>query len=78
MGIKIVRHYYCPNLAPCDFSLFDKLRGYRYETIEEMKEAVCDEGHWHAHKRRLPGGLPEVVGTVKQVHVAGRDYFEGE
>ena len=28
------------DLAPCDFWLFLKLRGYRYETIEEMKEAV--------------------------------------
>ena len=29
-----------PNLAPCDFWLFPKLRGCLYETIEEMKEAV--------------------------------------
>ena len=29
-----------PDLAPCDICLFPKLRGYRYETIEEMKEAV--------------------------------------
>ena len=29
-----------PDLAPCDFCLFLKLRGCRYETIEEMKEAV--------------------------------------
>ena len=29
-----------PYLAPCDFWLFPKLRGCRYETIEEMKEAV--------------------------------------
>ena len=31
---------YSPDLAPCDFWLFPKLRGCRYETIEEMKEAV--------------------------------------
>ena len=35
---------YSPDLAPCDFCLFsklkEKLRGCRYETIEEMKEAV--------------------------------------
>ena len=31
---------YSPNLAPCDFWLFPKLKGCRYETIEEMKEAV--------------------------------------
>ena len=29
-----------PDLSPCDFRLFPKLRGCRYETIEEMKEAV--------------------------------------
>ena len=30
-----------PELAPCDFCLFPKLRGCRYETIEEVKEAVA-------------------------------------
>ena len=29
-----------PDLAPCDFLLFPKLRGCCYEIIEEMKEAV--------------------------------------
>ena len=41
MGIKTVSQPpYSPGLAPCDFWLFPKLRGCRYETIEEMKEAV--------------------------------------
>ena len=41
MGIKTVPPpLYSPELAPCDFWLFPKLRGCRYETIEEMKEAV--------------------------------------
>ena len=41
MGIKTVPYTpYSRDLAPCDFCLFPKLRGYRYETIEEMKEAV--------------------------------------
>ena len=31
---------YSRDLAPCDFWLFPKLRGCRYETIEEVKEAV--------------------------------------
>ena len=38
MGIKTVPQP--PDLAPCDFRLFPKLRGCRYETIEEMKEAM--------------------------------------
>ena len=29
-----------PDLTACDFWLFPKLRGCRYETIKEMKEAV--------------------------------------
>ena len=41
MGIKIVPHLpYSPNLAPCDFWLFPKLRDCCYETLEEIKEAV--------------------------------------
>ena len=41
MGIKKVpQPPYSPDFAPCDFWLFPKLRGCRYETIEEMKEAV--------------------------------------
>ena len=45
MGIKRVHHPpYRPDLAPCNFCLFpkvkEKLRGWRYETIDEMKEAV--------------------------------------
>ena len=45
MSIKTIPHPpYSPDLAPCDFWLFpelkEKLRGCRYETIEEMKETV--------------------------------------
>ena len=41
MGIKrVAQPPYSPDLAPCDFWLFTKPRGCRYERIEEMKEAV--------------------------------------
>ena len=41
MGIKTVPYPpYSPDVAPCDFWLFPKLRGCCYETIVEMKEAV--------------------------------------
>ena len=41
MGIKTVHHRpYSTDHAPCDFWFFPKLRGCRYETTEEMKEAV--------------------------------------
>ena len=35
-------------------------------------ERGCDEGHWYAHIRGLPWGVPEVVGTVQQVHCSRR------
>ena len=41
MGINTIHQPpYSPDLAPCDFWLFPKPRGCRYETVEEMKEAV--------------------------------------
>ena len=41
MGIKtVLQPPYRPDLGPCDFWLFPKLRGCRYEIIEETKEAV--------------------------------------
>ena len=77
MGIKTVRHPpYSPDLAPCDFCLFSKLRGCRYETIEEMKEAVTkviamltqEDFHRAFHK---------LLERYKCV-AAGGDYFEGD
>ena len=67
MSINTVPHPpYSPDVAPCDFCLFPKLRGCRYETIKEMKEAVT-KVIGHAHTRGLRWGFPEVVGTVQQV-----------
>ena len=41
IGIKTVPHPpYSADLGPCDFWLFPKIRSCRYETIDEMKEAV--------------------------------------
>ena len=61
MGIKTVPlSPYSPDLAPFNFWLFPKLRGSRYETIEEMKEAmtkVIDT----LHTGGLPWSLPEIV-----------------
>ena len=33
-----------------------------------LVERGCGGGHWHAYTRGLPWGLPEVIGTVQQVH----------
>ena len=44
MGINtVLQPPYSPDIAPCNFCLFPKLRGCRYETIEEMKEAVTKD-----------------------------------
>ena len=41
MGIKtVLQPPHCPDLDPCDFWLFPKLRGCRCETIAEMKGSV--------------------------------------
>ena len=69
MGIKTVPHCpYSPDLALCDFCLFPKLTGCRYETIEEMKEAVTKVIDTLTQEDLHGWGLPEVVGTVQQVH----------
>ena len=71
MGIKTVPHRpYNPDLAPCNFWLFFKLRDNWGD------ERGCDEGHRHAHTSGLPWGFPDVVWTVQQCIAAGGDYFE--
>ena len=75
MGIKTVPHRpYSPDIAPCDFWLFPKLRGCRYEVMSKNwgDERGCDEGHWHAQIRGLPWGLPEVFETAQQVNCSRR------
>ena len=63
---------YSPDLAPCDFCLFPKLKGCRYETIEEMKEAVTKV----IDTLTQDDFLPKVIGTVQQVHCSRRRLFQ--
>ena len=73
MGIKTVpQPPYSLDLAPCDFWLFPKLRGCGYETIEEMKESVTKVIDTLTQEDFHGGGLPEVAGTVQQVHCSRR------
>ena len=77
MGIKTVRQPpYRPDLAPSDFCLFPKLRGYRYETIEEMKEAVTKVIDTLAQED-FHGAFQNLLELYKWI-VAGGDYFEGD
>ena len=78
MGIKTVAQPpYRPNLAPCDFWLFPKLRGCRYETIEEMKEAVTKVIDTHTQED-FYGAFQKLLERYNKCIAAGGDYFEGE
>ena len=78
MGIKTVpQPPYSRDLAPCDFWLFRKLRGSRYETIEEMKEAVTKiidtltQEDFHRP-------FPKLLERYNKCIAARGDYLEGD
>ena len=78
MGIKTVpQPPYSPDFTPGDFWLFPKLRGYRYETIEEMKEAVrrvidtLTQEDFH-------GAFEKLLEQYRNCIAAGGDYFKGD
>ena len=77
MGIKTVPHPpYSPDLAPCGFCLFPKLRGCRYERIEEMKEAVTKVIDTLTQED-LHGAFQKLLERYKCI-AAGGDYFKGD
>ena len=77
MGIKTVRQPpYSPDLAPCDFWLFPNLRGCRYETTEEMKEAVTKVIDTLT-REDFCGAFQKLLERYKCI-VTGRDYLEGD
>ena len=78
MTIKTVpKPSYSQDLAPCDFWLFPKLRGCRYETIEEMNETMTkvintltqDDFH---------GAFQKLLERYNKCIAAGGYYFEGD
>ena len=78
MSIKTVRQPpNSPDLAPCDFWLFPKLRSCRYETIEEMKEAVTKvidtltQEDFHSVFQKF-------LERYNKCIAAEEDYFEGD
>ena len=76
MGIKTVTHPpNCPALAPCDFWLFPKLRDCRYETIEEMKEAVTKITDTLTQED-FHGAFQKVLERYNKWFAAGGDYFK--
>ena len=78
MGIKTVSQPpYSPELAPRDFWLFPKLRGCRYETIEEMKEAVTKVIDTLTQED-LHGDFQKLLEWYNKCIAAGGDSFEGD
>ena len=78
MGIKTVpQPPYSPDPASCDFWLFPKLRGYLYETIEEMKEVVMKVIDMLTQED-FHGAFQKLLELYNKCIVAGRDYFEGD
>ena len=76
MGIKTVPHPpYSPDVSLCDFCLFPKIRGCRYETIEEMKEAVMKVIDMLTQKD-FHGAFQQLL-EFNECIAAGEDYFEG-
>ena len=78
MGIKTVpRRPYSPDVAPSHFWLFpklkEKLRGCRYEIIEELKEDIETLSQEDFH-----GAFQNLLERCNICIAAGGDYFEGD
>ena len=77
IGIKTISQPpYSPHLASCDFWLFLKLRGCRYETIEEIKEAVKKVNDTLTQED-FDGVFQRLLEHYKCI-AAGGDCFEGD
>ena len=81
MGIKAVPHPpYSRDLAPCDFWLFVKLkenlRGNRFETTEEMKEAVMRVVDTFTLEDFLHGAFQKLVEQCNKCIAARGEYFD--
>ena len=78
MGIKTVpQSPDSPNRAPCDFCLFPKFRGCRYETIKEMKEAVTKVIDTLTQED-FHGAFEKFLERCNKCIAAGGDYLEGD
>ena len=82
MGIETIGHPpYSPNIAPCDFWLFPKLKekliGCRYETTEEMKEAVTKVIDTLTQED-FHGAFQKLLERYNKYIAVRGDYFEGD
>ena len=76
MGIETVpQPLYSLDLAPCEFCLFPKPRGCRYETIEEIKEDVTKVIDTLTYED-FHGAFQKLLKRYSMCIAAGGDYFE--
>ena len=76
MCIKTVPHPpYSLDVAPCDFCLFPKLRGCRYERIEEMRGAVTKVIDTLTQED-VHGAFQKLLERYNKCIAAGGDYFD--
>ena len=78
MGIKTFpQPLYSPDLAPCNFWLFPKLTGCRYETIDEMSETVRKVIDKHTQED-IHGAFQKLLDRYNKCIAAWGVYFEGD
>ena len=76
--MKTTPHALCSlDLVPCDFWLFPKLTGCRFETIEEMKKAVT-KVIGTLTQEDFHGAFQKLLERYNRCIAAGGDYFEGD
>ena len=68
---------YNPDLASYNFWLFPKLRGCRYETIEEMKEVVTKVIDMLTQED-FDKAYQKLLERYNKGTAAGGDYFKGD
>ena len=68
---------YSRDLTPCDFWLFPKLRGCRYETIEGIKEAVTKVIDTLTQED-FHGAFEKLLERYNKCIASGGDYLEGD
>ena len=74
MGIKtVLQPPYRPDLGPCDFWLFPKLRGCRCETIEEMMKIIDT-----VTQEDFYGAFQKLLERYNKCIEVGGDYIEGD
>ena len=78
MGMKtVLPPPYSPEIGPCDFWLFSKLRGCHYETIEEMKATVTKVID-RLTQEDFHGAFQKSLEWYNKCIAAGGDYFKGD